>query len=141
MRGFSASFIFIGLLALSGCGLLMPRPDPNQAWVDLDPAHDSRLHAAEVDERPWDDRRYFQVPPGAHELGMRYQFEVSGDDIGLDSQPHQRDCRLRLRYDRFGAGQRYRLQAGQVGFRAWVKLYDQDDRLLARGQEMRCGGV
>ncbi|MFO6063132.1 hypothetical protein ACLBVL_35305, partial [Pseudomonas aeruginosa] len=25
-----------GLLVLSGCSLLMPTPDPNRAWVDLD---------------------------------------------------------------------------------------------------------
>ena len=61
------------VLALTGCAGL-PAADPNQAWVDLQPAADDTLHALEVDERSWADTRYFEVTPGSHELTVRYQF-------------------------------------------------------------------
>lgn len=62
-------------LSLSGCNLL-PRHDPNQAWIDLDAGHDNALKAVQVDEKAWQDGRYFQVPPGNHELTVRFQFPV-----------------------------------------------------------------
>jgi len=129
------------LFSLGGCGLLMPAPDPSQAWIDLKTRTDSKLHAAEVDAKPWGDGRYFQVNPGAHELKVRFQFAVDASNIGPDSEPHQRDCKLELHYGEFAAGNRYQLEAGSIGFRPWAKLYDSQRRLLGRAREMRCGGV
>ncbi len=115
----------------------MPEPDPSQAWIDLRPHGESRLQAVDVDNRPLDDGRYFQVEPGAHQLGMHYRFQVEAANVGGDAL--ERECRLTLDYDRFGAGQRYRLVAGGYGFRPWARLYDEKDFLLARSVERGCG--
>ncbi|WP_313517728.1 hypothetical protein [Pseudomonas sp.] len=135
-----AALLSLSLLALHGCSLWLPRPDPNQAWVDLDASKDAPLLALEVDDKPLEDDRYFQVEPGSHALTVRYRFAVSAANTG-HAEPLQRDCRLLLKYDDFDAGGRYRLVAGEWGFRPWVKLYDQQNQLLGRGQEQRCGGV
>ncbi len=71
-----------GLLVLSGCSLLMPTPDPNRAWVDLDTQPDADLAAVEVDDKSWDRTRYFEVDPGTRELTVRYQFTVDPTNIG-----------------------------------------------------------
>jgi hypothetical protein len=123
-------------LWLSGCGLMMPKPDPSQAWVEL--ANDN-LSAADVDQKPLEDDRYFQVTPGSHELGMRYGFQVSPANVGEGAEPLQRDCRLTVRYDRFDAGERYRLVTGQYGFRPWARLYNKHNRVIAHGSEQGCG--
>ncbi|AYC30895.1 hypothetical protein D3880_00170 [Pseudomonas cavernae] len=132
------SLLIISLLSLGGCALLPPH-DPSQAWVDLRTNPDSTLLANQVDEKPLDDERFFQVSPGAHELQVRLQFAVEASNIGPSSPPHQRDCRLNLEYPQFAAGQRYRLVAGHIGFRPWAKLYDEQNQLLARGREGGCG--
>ncbi len=131
------------LLTLGGCAFLgfMPTPDPSQAWVDLHTNAESELLAYRVDEKPLDDDRYFQVSPGRHELQVRFQFAVEASNIGPNSQAHQRDCRLELNYPKFAAGQRYRLEAGSIGFRPWAKLYDEQHQLVARARETRCGGL
>ncbi|MBM7062634.1 hypothetical protein JQX08_18115 [Pseudomonas sp. UL073] len=132
------SFCLTGLLALGGCSLL-PKPDPNQAWIDLHTNPASQLRAAEVDDKPLDDDRFFQVEPGSHELQARLQFAVAGSDVGPSSAALPRNCEVRVQYAGFDAGQRYRLVAGNIGFRPWVKLYSADNQLLARGREGRCG--
>jgi hypothetical protein len=131
----------LALTTLSGCALWMPRPDPNQAWIELAPRDETELKAVAVDERPLEDPRYFQVTPGSHQLGMRYRFEVGPADVGRHSEALARDCRLTLSYDGFDAGARYRLVAGGYGFRPWARLYDENDQLLARASERGCGGV
>lgn len=138
MRALLPGFI---LLSLSGCALWLPSPDPDQAWVDLKAHGATELQAVAVDDRPLRDTRYFQVEPGAHQLGMRYRFEVSPSDIGGDSQPLERTCRLQLDYADFTAGSRYRLDAGRHGFRPWAKLYDEQGQLLGRAEEKGCGDV
>jgi hypothetical protein len=139
MRLFS---LLLALLLLGGCAFLpLPRPDPSQAWIDLRAPEGSKLLALEVDEQPLEDPRYFQISPGSHELGMRFQFDVKASDVGANSEALRRDCRLELSYHDFAAGQRYRVEAGRAGFRPWAMLYDQQDRLLVRARESRCGGV
>ncbi len=64
---------------------------------------------------------------------MRYQFTVDPTNIGPVDSPLWRDCQLNLKFKDFSAGQRYRLEAGHIGFRPWAKLYDQDNEELARG--------
>lgn len=125
------------LLILSGCAGL-PAPDPNQAWIDLTPHSDESLHAIEVDERAWADRRYFEVSPGSHELTVRYQFPVAPGNIGPVSEPLWRDCQLNVKYKDFNAGQRYQLEAGSIGLNPWVKLYDDQRRLVGKGSSAGC---
>ncbi|TWI56577.1 hypothetical protein IQ22_01028 [Pseudomonas duriflava] len=129
-------------LALSACSLMpLPKPDPSQAWVDLHPAERNVLQAAKADSHELKDPRYFQVPPGAHDLQVRFQFEVDPSNIGPGATPLQRTCLLKVHYKEFSAGERYRLQAEQAGFRAVAKLYDENQQEVARGGESRCGDV
>lgn len=125
------------LMLLSACSTL-PDPDPSQAWVDLTPLDETSLHAVQVDERDWADTRYFEVAPGSHELTVRYQFPVTPSNIGPVNEPLWRDCQLNLTFKDFSAGQRYQLQAGSIGFRPWVKLYDHQQKLLGQGLPAGC---
>jgi len=125
---------------LSGCSLWMPRHDPAQAWIELHERGDGRLQAVQVDGRELKDDRYFQIPPGRHELQVRLRFEVEASNVGSqDNLP--RTCLLTLDYDDFAAGQRYRLKAGNRGFRPWAQLQDERGEKLARAREGRCGAV
>ena len=133
--------ICLSLLNLGACSLLMPSPDPNQAWVALVQQDELTLQANRVDEKALEDDRYFQVMPGRHELEVRIQFPVEGPDIGPAHQGYRRTCLLRLSYGDFAAGERYQLEAGAIGFRPWVRLYDEQDNEVARAREGRCGDV
>ncbi len=128
----------VGTLGLLGGCSSLPDPDPNQAWVDLAPHQDTALHAVQVDERDWADKRYFEVAPGSHELTVRYLFAVDPSNIGPSSEPLWRDCQLNVKFKAFNAGQRYQLQAGSIGFRPWLKLYDEQRQLVGQGLPAGC---
>ncbi|WP_286790114.1 MULTISPECIES: hypothetical protein [unclassified Pseudomonas] len=129
-------------LALTACSLMpLPKPDPSQAWIDLKTEKPDLLQAQQADRQPLEDDRYFQVQPGSHDLQVRYQFKVDPANIGPSATPLVRTCLLNVHYKDFSAGERYRLQAEQAGFRAWAKLYDASQQEVARGGESRCGDV
>lgn len=130
-------FLLAAALTLTGC-MGLPKPDPNQAWVDLQVHEDNALHAQEVDAQALDDNRYFEVEPGSHELTVRYQFTVAPSNIGPQAAPLSRDCQLNIKYSNFNAGERYQLEAGSLGFTPWAKLYDQQRRLVGRAQPAGC---
>jgi hypothetical protein len=132
--------VLAALLTLSGC-MGLPKPDPSQAWVDLQVPQDNALHAQQVDAQAQDDPRYFEVQPGSHELTVRYQFTVAPDNIGPQAPPLSRDCQLNIKYANFNAGERYQLEAGSLGFTPWAKLYDQQRRLVGRAQPAGCQGA
>ncbi|WP_263263571.1 hypothetical protein [Pseudomonas sp. RIT-PI-S] len=125
------------LLTLIGC-MGLPKPDPNQAWVDLQVPEENALRAQQVDAQAWDDHRYFEVQPGSHELTVRYLFTVAPGNIGPEAAPLSRDCQLNIKYANFNAGERYQLEAGSLGFTPWAKLYDQQRRLVGRAQPAGC---
>jgi hypothetical protein len=125
------------LLMLAGC-VGLPNPDPAQAWIDLDTRQDSALQALEVDEKTSTDKRYFEVQPGSHELTVRYQFAVEPTNIGPGTEPLWRDCQLSVKFKDFNAGQRYQLQTGNIGFRPWAKLYNQQRKVVGQGQPAGC---
>lgn len=129
-----------GVLVLSACASPVPAPDPSQAWVDLRSNAGALLMADRLDGQRLNDGRYFQVPAGAHELQARFQFEVNGGG-GLDGayEPRQVTCEIRVRYDNFVAGQRYRLEARPMQMKAQAWLYDEQRNVLARGKVLRCG--
>ena len=134
--------LLLPLLALLGaCAGPLPAVDPQQAWIELSSVPGNVLMADRLDGRPVNDGRYFQVSPGAHELQVRLQFEVpSGGHDGM-AELQTRTCRLHLRFGSFVAGQRYRLKAGQQGYRPWARLYDSQQQVLVRGKTLRCGSV
>lgn len=126
------------LALLAGCSTL-PHPDPKQAWIDLQPKKDSSLRAEQVDARDWDDKRYFEVQPGSHELTVRYQFAVDPTNIGPERDgPLWRDCQLKVSFKTFTASERYQLEAGSLGFRPWAKLYDQQGRVVGQAKPAGC---
>lgn len=126
------------LPVLAACSSPVPKPDPGQAWVELHTTGSDLLMANRLDGTRLDDGRFFQVPPGAHELEARFQFEVHGGG-NLMSEPIQRTCEIRVRYDSFEAGQRYRLEARPLSMNAQAWFYDDQRNLLARGKILRCG--
>ena len=128
------------LLLLTGCaGFGLPRHDPAQAWIDLDSQQeDTALQALEVDDKTATDKRYFEVHPGSHELTVRYQFPVQPTNIGPDAEPLWRDCLLNVKFKDFNAGQRYQLQAGNIGFRQGAKLCAHRRKVIGQGTPAGC---
>jgi len=127
------------LLTLGACASPLPNPDPQQAWVELYATADTLLMADRLDGERWPDGRYFQVTPGKHELETRFQFEVRGGTLGMQSEPLRMTCEIRLRYDGFAPGQRYRVEARPLLMKAQAWLYDDQRNVLARGEVLRCG--
>jgi hypothetical protein len=133
------SALILSLLLLGACASPLPPRDPGMAWVELYTTASDLLMADELDGERLNDGRYFQVTPGAHELIARFQFEVAGGGMDLRSEPIQRTCELRVRYDDFAAGQRYRLEARPLATTAQGWLYDDQRNVLARARVLRCG--
>ena len=129
-----------GLLMLAGCaGFGIPRQDPSQAWIDLDSQQeDTALQALAVDKQAANDKRYFEVQPGSHELKVRYQFPVQPSNIGPNAETLWRDFQINVKFDDFNAGERYQLQAGNIGFRPWARLYDQQRKVIGKGTPAGC---
>lgn len=132
------SALILSLLILGACASPLPPRDPGMAWVDLYTTASDLLMAEELDGKRVNDGRYFQITPGAHELIARFQFEVQGGG-SLMAEPIQRTCELRVRYDDFAAGQRYRIEARTLAMSAQGWLYDEQRNVLARARVLRCG--
>jgi hypothetical protein len=130
--------LIVSLLMLSACASPLPPHDPGMAWVDLYTTASDLLMAEELDGKRLNDGRYFQITPGAHELIARFRFEVQGGG-SLMAEPIQRTCEIRVRYDDFAAGQRYRIEARTLAMSAQAWLYDEQRNVLARAKVLRCG--
>src|SRR3990167_4427469 len=130
--------LIVGLLMLSACASPLPTRDPGLAWVDLYTTASDLLMAEELDGKRVNDGRYFQITPGTHELITRYHFEVPGGG-NLMTEPVQRTCEIRVRYDDFAAGQHYRIEARALAMSAQAWLYDDQRNVLARAKVLRCG--
>ncbi|SDT14819.1 PA0061/PA0062 family lipoprotein [Pseudomonas oryzae] len=122
---------------LAACASPLPRPDPQQAWIELRTEPGELLMAEKIDGKRLNDGRYFQVTPGAHRLETSYRFEVFIGPL-LNSDPVYMLCYLRLDYAHFAAGQRYRLQARHWQFQTESWLEDAGGQRLADGQEWHC---
>lgn len=131
--------VLLTLLLLGACAAPVPPRDPGQAWVELYSSAGTLLMADRLNGERLGDGRYFQVPGGAHELLVRFQYEVNRGGFGVDTEPRQITCQIRLRYDNFVAGQRYRIEARPLAMKAQAWLYDGQRNVLARGKVMRCG--
>lgn len=134
------ALLLLSLLTLGACaGTPPPTPDPQQAWVALLAEPGDSLTAHELDGKRMSDGRYFQMPPGAHELEVRYRFErnMVGNQIGMEST--EVTCFLRVRYAGFAAGQRYRFEVRPLAAKAQGWLYNDQRQVVARGEVLRCG--
>ena len=126
--------LLLSLLALGACAGPLPAPDPQQAWVELQARAGYTLMAHRLDGTPIRDGRYFQLAPGTHELQLRFQFEVPGGAGETGREPRLTTCLLRLDYDGFAAGQRYRIEARAPAMQPSAYLYDAQRKLVAEEQ-------
>ncbi|MBF8778689.1 PA0061/PA0062 family lipoprotein [Pseudomonas fulva] len=119
----------IGLAMLGACASPLPPADPGKAWVELHTIIPGRLLMADrLDGQRLPDGRFFQVPPGRHELVVRFDYEVYAGGFATD--PVDRTCYLTVRYDQFQAGQRYRLEARAPVMQPTLSLYDGQRKVL-----------
>lgn len=129
-------------LFLSACATTpIPPADPHQAWVDFTtPTPGAKLVMAQrLDGKNLNDGRFFQVPPGSHELMVRFDFEVpTGGGLGGLSQTQDRTCFMTLQYDNFQAGQRYVLEGRSLAFTPNIRLYNAARQLLAEERSVNC---
>jgi hypothetical protein len=124
---------------LGGCVTPLPPVDPQQAWVDLRMLDGKVIMADRLDRQPWPDGRFFQLTPGAHELIVRFDFDIYGGGGGrFGFSSAERLCYLTLRYDAFKAGERYRVEARSLGLQPMARLYDSQERLLAEDSDVNC---
>lgn len=134
--------LLISCLLLSACAGPLPERNPQQAWVELYTSPGNSLLAERLDRLSVTDGRYYQLTPGPHQLQLRLQFELpGGNGLHHSGGGGQRTCLFNLDYDSFKAGHSYRVSAGQKGYRGWVRLYDDQRQVLARGRELRCGAL
>ena len=78
-------------------------------------------------------------PLPARDPGMAWvDLYTTASDL-LMAEPMQRTCELRVRYDNFAAGQRYRIEARTLAMSAQGWLYDDQRNVLARARVLRCG--
>ncbi|KMT56507.1 PA0061/PA0062 family lipoprotein [Pseudomonas fildesensis] len=129
-------------LLLSACASTpIPPVDPQQAWVDFaTPTPGAKLVMAQrLDGKNLNDGRYFQMPPGSHELMVRFDFEVpAGAGLGGLGQTMYRTCFMTLEYKNFQAGQRYVLEGRSLAFTPNIRLYNAARQLLAEERSVNC---
>lgn len=114
----------LSLSLLAGCAGPLPPVDPNMAWVDLHTFTGKTLMADKLDGKRTDDGRYFQVTPGKHELQIRYDYEYRQGGLGMMVDNYSElTCYLRVEYDHFEAGKRYRLEVRHLAndINAWLQ--------------------
>lgn len=122
---------------LSACATPMPAHDPGQAWVELYNRTGKVLMAERLDGERLNDGRYFQVSPGSHELLVRFDYEISQSMLPM-AQAYERTCYLGLRYDAFQPGQRYRLEARNLGVQSFAFLYNAQGEQVATERRVNC---
>lgn len=132
----------LAAVLLTACATTpIPPADPHQAWVDfITPTPGAKLVMAQrLDGKNLNDGRFFQVPPGSHELMVRFDFEVNtGTGIGGLDQTRDRTCFMTLQYDNFQAGQHYQLEGRSLAFTPNIRLYDAAGKLLAEERSVNC---
>ncbi|MFD2645998.1 lipoprotein [Pseudomonas japonica] len=129
--------MLLAFSTLGACASPLPPVDQKQAWVDLYTTTPGKvLMADRLDGKRLNDGRYFQVPPGKHELVVRFDYEINTGIFTTD--PTERTCYLTLEYDGFQAGQRYRLEARAIAAQPNVWLYDDGRQVLAQERLTHC---
>ena len=130
--------VLLAAALLSGCANTpIPPVDPQQVWVEMFTRTGTLVMADRLDRKRLNDGRYFQFPPGAHELIVRYDFEVHGMG-GFNSEPFDRMCYLTIAYDNFQAGKRYRLEARDMAMQPSARLWDENRQIVAEERNITC---
>lgn len=134
------TLLLLTVSSLAACASPLPDVDPNMAWVDFAmPTPGGKVLMAErLDKQPQRDGRFFQVAPGSHELTVRFDFEVFGGGLAMNTDPQERLCYMTLRYDHFEAGQRYRLEARSLSFTPSARLYNAKRQIVAEERQINC---
>lgn len=129
----------LAIVALSTACSITPMPphDPQMAWVDLSMLNGKAILAERLDGTRLADGRYFQVTPGRHSLVFRYDYEITMP-MTIMSNPAERMCYITVEYAAFEAGQRYRIQARDVGIEPSARLYDQNNQIVAEDKDNYC---
>lgn len=132
-----------GLLLTLGCAAPAPVPlAEGQARVELSTQRPGdRISAYRLDGELVRGLRFPDLDPGAHNLQVRFRYEVPGSasSAGLLGEPQFRTCILGLDYADFAAGNAYRLVADRRGIRPAGWLESADNQRLARARILRCG--
>ncbi|MBX9408056.1 hypothetical protein K5E40_20465 [Pseudomonas baetica] len=132
--------LLLAASVVAGCQSPMPAADPGKAWVDFAmPTPGGKVLMAErLDKQRMPDGRFFQVTPGSHELTVRFDFEVFGGGMSMNTDPQERLCYLTVRYDHFEAGQRYRLEARSLAFTPSARLINHQGQIVAEERQVNC---
>jgi len=132
--------LITALIILAGCtNPPLPPVDPQQAWVDMFTFTGKLVMADKLDGKSLNDGRYFQVPPGSHELQMRFDYELfGGGGFGGIMESSERTCYIVLKYDHFEPGQHYRLEGRVAGITVSGRLYDAQRQMVAEDREVNC---
>ncbi|MBV2204310.1 MAG: hypothetical protein KUL87_02720 [Pseudomonas sp.] len=125
-------------LAVTGCASPLPPHDPQMAWVDMRAQTIDIFMSDRLDGKRTYDGRFFQVPPGRHELEANYEFEVSGGGLGMFGETQTMRCTMAVQYDHFEAGKRYLFQARSLGFTPQGWLLDEQRNVLVEAQAEHC---
>ncbi|WP_244507265.1 hypothetical protein [Pseudomonas panipatensis] len=108
----------------------MPQPDPSKAWVSLEEEIQDVMLADKLDGNSLPDGRYFEIPPGSHDLQV--QLHVDNND----SAPVL--CDAKLHYAGFVAGGHYSLKESHLGAEYRVRLHDASGKQLAATDVFYC---
>ncbi|MGY2201994.1 PA0061/PA0062 family lipoprotein [Pseudomonas gingeri] len=128
----------LALASLGGCISPLPAVDPQMAWIDVGTRTGTLVMAESVDKKRLDDGRFFQVTPGAHELTVRFDFDVYVGGMAMNTDPLERICYITVPYDHFEAGRRYRLEGVALGFQANARLYNDKGEQIAGDRTVLC---
>ena len=127
-------------LLLSACAQPLPPLPADLVRVALDSGTRADMRAYRLDGELVRQLRFPDLPPGTHELQVRYQFEVPGGMGGLGqlSEPRRRTCILGIEGE-LSAGEHYRVTAYRLGWQPVGYLEDAAGERLVRASVIRCG--
>ena len=129
----------LALSLLAGCASPLPPVDPQQAWVDMHTFTGKLVMSDKLDGKRTEDGRYFQVTPGPHELEVRYDYEYAAGGMGLSMDLYNEiTCYVTVKYDKFEAGHRYRLEVRDMANSVDAHLKDEQRNVLAEESNVFC---
>ena len=128
-------------LTIAGCAQQPQAPlTDDRARVEFDTAPMDQLSAYRLDGELVDGIRFPDLHPGAHELQVRFRYEMPGGAGGGGSmgEPQYRTCILGLSYDGFQPGETYVFSAQRLGWQSVGSLKGNRGEKLARARTIRC---